>query len=402
MINNTGFENILIFSHSQEDTVGVDDELLEYITHKVKTSCLFKFPFLYSSDGSIKVTLSDSFGTKQNYSSLLRFYKPDIVSYVKDFIYAFFYCAKYIKRNSLVVCTDNILTVATSIPLYFARIFGVKVTNVYYLIDYTPRRFTSSIINLVYEFVDKLAFYCTDYVWVLNKKMVTGRVVDKGYPTRTDNIIVVPHGNNSHKYNDLDYKKFDLFNIAYLGGIFKSKGAELFTQIIKELVETGHKSATLHVIGSGDLDYLSDCVKSDKIENNVVLYGRVSDQKDVEQILLRCAVAIAPYNPHDKNSFSYYADPGKVKIYLGCGLPVVITEVPEIYKTIRKQNAGLVADYSAKDFSKKIVVLLNDISTYRRNAQKLGEQYSWLKIFDKTFFVMKRKIQSQKTYNAKL
>ena len=121
----------------------------------------------------------------------------------------------------------------------------------------------------------------------------------------------------------------------------------------------------------------------------------MAKQEDVEKILLKCSLAIAPYNPNDKNSFSFYADPGKVKVYLGCGLPIVITKVPEIYKTIVKEKAGVTANYGAKDFADKITDILGNIEEYRGNARKLGLGYSWDSIFTNAFGSMKKKINEK-------
>ena len=100
---------------------------------------------------------------------------------------------------------------------------------------------------------------------------------------------------------------------------------------------------------------------------------------------MKCALAIAPYNPNDKNSFSFYADPGKVKVYLGCGLPIVITEVPSIYKILVQEKAGLTAKYEGKDFADKIEKVMEDIKNYRSNARQLGLKYSWDSIFSEAF-----------------
>jgi len=388
------FDNVFIFSHSQEGTTGTDDELFDFVKDKVTVTRMFKFPFMYSSDGAIRGRFADS-GGDSFFKSKIKFYKPQVLSYVKDVLYACHYCRKYIKNNSLIVCTDNILVVAISIPVFFARLFKKKIKIVYQVIDYTPRRFKNSLLNSVYEWIDKKAFEKTDFVWVLNKKMIDGRVEDKGYPLRENNILVVPFGNNSNKYKDSDFKKFNLNNIAYLGGVFKSKGSELFTGIVKELVGRGHKNIVLHVVGGGDIEDLKKEIKEKGLEKNIKIYSSMAKQEDVEKILLKCSLAIAPYNPNDKNSFSFYADPGKVKVYLGCGLPIVITKVPEIYKTIVKEKAGVTANYGAKDFADKITDILGNIEEYRGNARKLGLGYSWDSIFTNAFGSMKKKINEK-------
>ncbi len=383
-MENSKFSNVLILSHSQEGTVGADDELLKYVVKKGIESHLFQFPFVHSSDGATRITHV----VNKEYVALrskIKFYKPQLLSYVKDVVSAFFYCKKYIKNNSLIVCSDNILVLSAHLSSIFAKFFGKKPKIVYYVIDYTPRRFKSTFLNSIYEWVDKKAFEYTDFVWVLNKEMINGRLNDKGYPKRDDNIAVVPFGNNSLDYKDEDYNNFDINNIVYLGGVYKSKGSELFTDIVKELIKKGYKGIKLHVIGGGATDELKEASKEKGLEENVIVYGRSADQSETEKLLLKCALAIAPYNPNDKNSFSFYADPGKVKVYLGCGLPIVITEVPSIYKILVQEKAGLTAKYEGKDFADKIEKVMEDIKNYRSNARQLGLKYSWDSIFSEAF-----------------
>jgi len=66
------------------------------------------------------------------------------------------------------------------------------------------------------------------------------------------------------------------------------------------------------------------------LDNYFKIYGSINNHITIEKILMSCGIAIAPYSSIDKNNFSFYADPGKVKFYLGCGLPIVITDVPPI------------------------------------------------------------------------
>ena len=99
---------------------------------------------------------------------------------------------------------------------------------------------------------------------------------------------------------------------------------------------------------------------------------------------MTCGIAIAPYSSIDKNNFSFYADPGKVKFYLGCGLPIVITDVPLIAKDIEKNQSGLIAEYNSVDFCNKIIFILNNYDLFKRNAIKFGKEFDWNVIFRKS------------------
>jgi glycosyltransferase involved in cell wall biosynthesis len=196
---------------------------------------------------------------------------------------------------------------------------------------------------------------------------------------------VAPFGNNSDKYSNADYNQFDKKKIVYFGGIMRSKGAELFIPIVQALIKKGETDILFECIGGGDVEYLRNQVEENGLEKYIKIYGRMEDHSEVERLLLGCGIAIAPYYPEDKNNFSYYADPGKVKVYLGCGLPIVITDVPPIAKDIVQRNAGLIARYDADDFAEKIIHILSGYTDYRRAATEFGKEYSWKRIFSKVF-----------------
>ena len=64
----------------------------------------------------------------------------------------------------------------------------------------------------------------------------------------------------------------------------------------------------------------------------------------MEELLSRSSVAVAPYAETDE-TFTRYADPGKLKAYLAAGLPIVLTEVPPNARELASEaGADVVAD----------------------------------------------------------
>jgi glycosyltransferase involved in cell wall biosynthesis len=220
--------------------------------------------------------------------------------------------------------------------------------------------------------------------------MLEGREKDGKINLNRVRFVEVPFGNNSLSFREADYNNFNKHRIVYFGGIIKNKGCELFVPLVKSLLASGLLDVELWIVGGGDIDYLKKEISDNNLDYCINVLGRIENQKDVDKILLTGGVAIAPYYPEDKNSFSYYSDPGKVKIYLGCGLPIVITGVPPIASSIMKNNAGLVADYSADDFSDKIMKILSNYSFYKINAIKFGKNFDWNNIFDRVSLLNKK------------
>jgi len=373
-------KKIAIFSHNYAQTSGWDDEFISYLLAQNKFNIVnIRFPFVASKDGAITINFY-KLQEKHSKKSIIRFYRPEVVSYIKDFILGMYYGIKYCRNYDLFVGLNNLLVL---VGIVLKKIGWIKKV-VYCMIDYTPRRYQNSVLNRIYYFIDRLACEQADVIWPLHQAMIDGRVRDKKINPSKINFFITPSGNNSDHYTDQDYKQNSQFTIIYFGGIVKSKGAELFIPIAKKLLARQITNFKFECIGPGQIEDL----KKEIIENNLTpyfkVYGPIEDMKTIEQKLLTYGVAIAPYYSQDKNNFSFYADPGKVKIYLGAGLPIVITDVPPIAKDIVKQQAGLIAEYSATDFADKIIQIWapQNYSNFRKNAIIMGQRFAWSKIFN--------------------
>ena len=85
-----------------------------------------------------------------------------------------------------------------------------------------------------------------------------------------------------------------------------------------------------------------------------------------------------------KDTFTYYADPTKLKDYLSAGLPVLLTEVPFNAHDLEKNNCGIIIRYDKQDISKAVITILKDQETlkiYRQNSVSYVSQFGWSKIF---------------------
>lgn len=376
---------ISIFSHYVERTTGTDDAIYTYLKAQEEEVVKVKFPFLVSFNGAIKIT-KFSKGVETKTESFIKFYKPAIFSYLKDCLLAFYYGFTVSKNFDMLICTDNILAIV-GISL---KKLGIVKKTVYQIIDFTPVRFSSKLLNNFYNFLDKIALYNADSVWPLNETMLKARIEANDLDISKINWKVVPYGNDSFKYADEDYQKFSKENIAYFGTISKNKGADLLIPIVLELINRGHKNIKIISVGGGQTEWLKDEVKKAHLEENFEIHGPIESMNEIAKLMFKCGVALAPYYPADKNNFSYYADAGKVKDYLGWGLPIVITDVPPIAKEVASKQAGVIAEYNVIDFADKLESIFSDTSAlerFRSNAKTLGKQYSWKEIYSKVFTI---------------
>jgi glycosyltransferase involved in cell wall biosynthesis len=141
---------------------------------------------------------------------------------------------------------------------------------------------------------------------------------------------------------------------------------------------------TADIIGRGSLEAaLRQQVRDEGLEDLIRFHGFIADHRQVEAILSECSVAIAPYVT-DIGSFTEYADPGKVKAYLGAGLPIVLTPVPPIAAEVVANGAGVLVESSAESVAGAVEAMLSSPAVWQRHreaALTMAQRYDWETIF---------------------
>lgn len=365
----------VIFSHFA--ATGTPEEFLEYCIKKKFDEVIYiAFPFFQNSPKPIEVKIYKKGGLYKNYFSKIKFCKPFYFSFIKDFIYGIIYLSKLGKNADLFVGGDCLLTL---VGIILRKILKIK-NVVYYMIDYTPKRFENFLFNELYYLMDRIASYHSQRVWPLIFETINGRYRDKRLKPEKVKYHCVPYG--THRLSEEKFREFNQYDIAYMGSLVNLKGVELFVPIALKLKEKKYKFI-FHVLGTGPyFEELVENIEKEGLKEFFKIYGYIEKFEDIQNILCKCSIGIAPYNKEDRNSYTYYADPGKIKVYLECGLPIVLTDVPPTTRLIFEKKAGLIADYNAIDFAEKIELLWKNLNEYKKNAIMLAKNFYWDEIFD--------------------
>jgi glycosyltransferase involved in cell wall biosynthesis len=305
------------------------------------------------------------------------------------FLDTFWFCGWYIRnkvRSTVWVGGDAF---AASVGLLFQKLNLTKVV-VLFATDIVPDRFGNAILNFFYRAIYVLATKNSTWVWCLSP---SAKKELSGFADR--DITLIAGGPEFDKIQQWISPNYDRSKILYLGYLEKSKGIDLLLEAFKLVIDSG-MDAHLEIIGTGPLeDWIKKKIKEDGIESRVKLYGFVKDYSKLIKLVSSCCIGIALYDP-DPTNYSYFADAGKVKEYLACGLPVIITKVPEIWEEIEKCEAGMVVSWDANSVAQTIISILSDpitIEHMRASAKLLGSNYDWTRAFDNAFSLSRRKTQ---------
>lgn len=354
-------------------------ELEEYLKDKVKTLFFIGHPFSYRKE-------TNSFYRFYKKGKLQKEYKaidwklPMPFFYFRDAFYTLWWTMSGKHKFDLFVGSDNLLSF---LGLILKKIGKVKKV-ILYTIDYMPQRFENPILNYLYHFFDKHCLKHCNIVWNVSDRIEKARREYKGIGGKGHGRqIVVRLGIWYKRIPKLPFSEKRRFQIVFLGHLLEKQGLQLVIKALPEVIKEIPK-ARLVVVGTGPYEErLKGLARKLRVGGNVNFLGYVENHKDVEKILSESVLAVAPYKP-EKGSFTYYADPGKIKNYLAAGLPVVLTDIPKIAGEIEEKKCAMICKYSISDVSKCIIRFLSNeemIKNYSKNARNYARLFDWNKIF---------------------
>ena len=360
---------------------GHAQELENFLKKRSSKLMFIRHPFSYATQKKSRATICEK-GILKVDVEFPQVRGPEILLYLKDILVTFFFFLKFRSRFHVYVGVDPL---NAFVGLLLKRLGFVNVV-IFYVIDYVPVRFRNSVLNNLYHSIDQVCVCHANYTWNLTSAMADARE-RRGINKKETHQMVVPTGTHFEKNKQLPFDKIDRTRIAFLSHLRECQGIELILEALPEIVKEV-PSAKLTVIGTGPLEeYFKAEVKRRDLEGNVEFFGYIENHDEIEKIIAKCGVGLAPYVPVS-NSFTWYADPGKPKVYLGCGVPVIITKVPEIAYEISKHGAGIAIKYDKTELTTAIVKLFKNEALhrqFRRNALDFASKNTWNKIFLRAF-----------------
>lgn len=371
----TNKDSVLILSHYYKRANaggGPPQELRDFLVPKVKSVVYIEHPFPYADDLRSSVTVYEDGEEKSAYyTSPLK--GPDAWFYIADIFLTWYLVWKTRRQFTLCVALDNL----NSLSVLPFRWFGPIKHLTFYTIDYTPKRFKQPLLNWLYMFADRLACSSVDSIWVLSQRMSQARLKAGVTSVANHNSIVVPMGAKLNRIERLPYSKIHRQQLIFVGHLLEKQGLQLVFEALPQISQSV-PDVKVVIIGQGEYEpQLRQIAKKLTIEKYLDWRGFVERHEDVERALCESSIGLAPYIPSDA-SYTYFTDPGKPKLYLGCGLPVVITDFPASAQLIDQAEAGIIIEPSATNIAEALISLLTEDSLYkkmRQNAIVLSSQY---------------------------
>lgn len=354
------------------DAFGPQHVLKQHVIDQGYHMAFATCPFDYSTIKAGEITF---FQAKQQTSKIIGHVNntKGVISWIRDAWFVWQWGWKTLKKDSLFFGINS-LHAAVGIVLKW---FGKGNFVVYYVIDYTHKRFSSKVINWIYQRFCAFAARHADLIWNLSNRMQT---VHQQFGAKPANNVLVPIGVRMQDVAVVPEEQVIKNRLVIVSALFESKGVQLAIEAMRQLEDT-----KLVIIGTGPYEAdLKALVNQYQLNDRVEFKGMIWYGEALFREIAISRIALAPYSSEDSN-YTYYADPSKPKEYLACGTPVIITKVPWIEEDINHLPMGKSIDYNVEQLVGACRVLLEDDQlwhTCRQNALAYMKELDWPKVLD--------------------
>ena len=233
-------------------------------------------------------------------------------------------------------------------------------TIAYWGVDYVPQNARNWLMWQIENLLKILCSGSVNYQIELTQRVSTKR----NFKNKSLAVLVNPIGLDQSDYilESMCVKKNPI-GFVFLGALNSRTGVDFAIDVVS-LLKKVFPLVKLDIVGEGELiESLHQKVAGLGLKENVNIYGFLREGQQLKNILENASYGFAPF-PRIPNSFTYYADPQKIKRYLGAGNIVLTTFETEIGEKLARDGFGVVFDSSAsaEEWAIKIEEIVNNQS----------------------------------------
>ena len=306
---------------------------------------------------------------------------PEPLVYLKEMFFTLKWSVQVGPRWERYIGMDGLCTAFGNL----LRAFGFVRSTVFWAIDFVPRnRFAGKLKNAIYAAVNRHGNTRSDEMWDLSPRMAEARAEHAGIARDAyRSHKVVPYGLWIERIRHYSFEQCDRHAVVFMGHLLEKQGVQLAIRALPRIAEA-IPDVELRIIGGGPYrEPLERLVRELGVERYCRFLGQVAALEEVEEHIARSALAVAPYI-RALDTWTAYADPGKIKTYLACGVPVLLTDVPWNAREIERLGCGKVIGEDVGEIADAVVRHLDPAlnQRMRESARRYARQFDYRAIFD--------------------
>ncbi len=316
-------KNIIIVTHKVLD-LPCDDLILYLNEKKIDNILYIEHSFDYAKDRRSSYTWYKKGEIYKKYKTYDFRNFPSFFVYVKELFFTLLWVFRSNISWDLYIGMDG-LCVDFGLIL---RILKNTKKVVYWAIDFVPsNRFKSEFANDIYKSINITGYKYADEVWDLSPRMIAAREkfwkLDRNIYKKHQ---IVLYGVWTDRIKTYSHDKCEKNTLVFMGNLMPKQGVQLVIHAIPKIISK-NPNFKFKIIGGGEYKKeLEDLALKLNVSKYCIFLGKIEKDKDLKEEIAKSCLAIAPY-VKKLDTYTYYADPGKVKEYLACGVPVLLTDI---------------------------------------------------------------------------
>lgn len=372
-------KNIVIVAH--KFLTQPDDEFVLFLNNRKQENVLhIKHSFSDAKDRCSYFTWYKKGQVYKEIRSKDYTFLPEPLIYGKELVLTILWIVQSCLRWDYYIGMDGLCVLFGTILRFIRRI---KKT-IFWAIDFVPEnRFNAGLKNKIYSSINMHGYKNSDEMWDLGPRMHEARKEFLGLEKKDYKAHkVVPYGVWGDRIIKYDYDQCEKYTIVFMGHLLEKQGAQLIISVIPQIIKK-YPKFKFKIIGTGSYkDELIALSKKLHVEKYCNFMGKIEDHKELEEEIAKSAIAVAPYI-RELDTWTKYADPGKVKTYLACGVPVLLTDVPWNSAEIQYNKCGFIVSQEAGDIVNKIDLLFHNKTNqlFRKNSTQYAKTFNYETIF---------------------
>lgn len=377
-------KNIVIVSH--KFLTQPDDDLVIFLNKNIYENVLhIRHSFSDATDRCSYYSWYKNGNIFKEYRTLDYKIFPETLIYIKEYYFTLKWILTsrikwdfFIGMDGLCVLFGNTL-----------RFTGFIKKTVFWAIDFVPKsRFRGGFKDAIYHIININGYKKSDEMWDLSPRMLEAREKFLGIKLNDyKSHKIIPYGVWTDRIETYTYDQCDKTTLVFMGHLLEKQGVQLVIKSIPKIIKI-LPDFKFKIIGDGiykkDLLLLA---KEIGVLNYCFFLGKIDDIKKLENEIAKSAVAIAPY-VKELDTWTYYADPGKIKTYLASGMPVLLTDIPWNSKIIENKKCGRIIETNELSIVEGVLFFMNPLVNpiYRKNSVDFSKSFDYNIIFKQINF----------------